>query len=179
MRTTTTSLVLLTASLAACRGETPTATPATARAPSLQRASAAVPIGGDCELTFSPAPPPAPAPPVIRQVDVGTCRLSHLGRNHFEGVQEINLALGTQSGSRTLTAANGDILRTVHVGTSAPGAPGFVDFVAEITIVGGAGRFAHATGHMRGVGRANLAARTTVVRLDGWITYDPSDRGAQ
>jgi hypothetical protein len=165
--------------LAACAGDAPTTPSLAPDAPTAQRTPTQVPIGGDCALTFSPAPPPAPAPPIVRQIDVGTCQLSHLGQTAFEGVQEINFALGTQSGQRTFTAANGDVLRTTHVGTSGPGVvPGTIDFIAQITIVGGSGRFAHATGHMRGVGTATLATHTTVVRLDGWIAYDASDRAA-
>jgi hypothetical protein len=180
MRTSTASATLLTLLLAACAGDAPTAPRLAPGAAAAERSPTPVPIAGDCVLTFSPAPPPTPLPPVVRQVDVGTCQLSHLGRTTFEGVQDINVALGTQSGQRTLTAANGDLLRTTHVGTSAPGAvPGTIDFIADITIVGGTGRFAQATGHIRGVGTATLATHTTVVRFDGWIAYDASDRSAR
>jgi hypothetical protein len=46
-----------------------------------------------------------------------------------------------------------------------------VSFVAQMTIVGGTGRFAGATGSARGTGLANLIARTTTVTLDGTISY--------
>ena len=138
------------------------------------RTSDARPIKGWCELTFNP--PPLPLPPVHRQIDTGTCWFSHLGRTALYGVQDIVFAAGTQSGERTFTAANGDILRAVHSGTSAPSGPGLVSFVTTITFVGGTGRFANATGQMTGAGTANLITRTTVVTNEGWIAYDASDR---
>ena len=137
-------------------------------------ASGARPIKGHCELTFNP--PPLPLPPVHRQIDTGTCWFSHLGRTALYGVQDINFAAGTQSGERTFTAANGDMLYAVHAGTSAPGGPGLVRFVTTITFVGGTGRFANATGRMTGEGTANLITRTTTVTNEGWISYDASDR---
>ena len=135
--------------------------------------TAARPISGRCELTVAPLPS---APPIVRQTDTGTCQLSHLGRTDYAGVLELDLASGTQRGERTLTAANGDVLRMVSVGTSTPRGPGLVGFVATLTFVGGTGRFANATGEARGEGVANLVTRTTVVTLDGWIAYDASDR---
>ena len=141
------------------------------------QAPGARPIKGHCELTFNP--PPLPLPPVHRQIDTGTCWFSHLGKTALEGVQDINFAAGTQSGTRTFTAANGDVLRATHAGTSGPAGPGLVRFVTTITIVGGTGRFANATGQMTGEGTANLITRTTSVTNEGWITYAASDRSAQ
>ena len=135
------------------------------------------PIKGHCELTFNP--PPLPLPPVHRQIDTGTCWFSHLGRTALYGVQDINFAAGTQSGERTFTAANGDLLRAVHAGRSAPSGPGLVSFVTTLTFVGGTGRFANATGQMTGEGTANLITRTTSVTNEGWIAYDASDRSGR
>lgn len=169
--------------LAACAGDRPDTTePAGARldAASAVRASAAPsepgarPIEGRCELTFNP--PPLPLPPVHRQVDTGTCWFSHLGRTALYGVQDIVFAAGTQSGERTFTAANGDVLHAVHAGRSAPSGPGLVRFTTTITFVGGTGRFANVRGQMTGAGTANLLTRTTMVTNEGWIAYDASDR---
>lgn len=180
MRASTAPATLLVLALAACAGD---ASPITAPdAPTLARASArstaapARPIRGSCELTVSPLPS---SPPIIRQTDTGTCQLSHLGRTAYAGVLELNLATGTQRGERTLTAANGDVLRVVAVGTSTPSGPGLVSFVATLTFVGGTGRFANATGQARGEGTANLAIRRTSVTIDGWIAYDASDRSGR
>lgn len=181
MRALTVSTVPLLLTLAGCAGGAPTVTAPDAPAAAGMRAalapSGALPIEGRCELTFNP--PPLPLPPVHRQIDTGTCWFSHLGRTALYGVQDINFAAGTQSGERTFTAANGDVLRAVHAGRSAPGGPGLVRFTTTITFVGGTGRFAHATGQMTGAGTANLITRTTTVTNEGWIAYDASDRSGR
>lgn len=161
----------LAATLAAC-GMPPSAPDL----PSLERAAAASarrPLVGSCELSFSPAPPSQPAPPpgVIRQIDVGTCQLSHLGRTAYAGVLEIDFANGTQRGTRTLTAANGDQLFLTAVGTSAPSGPGMRSIAATLTITGGTGRFANARGELHATGTANLITSTTVSEFEGWIAY--------
>ncbi len=178
MRGFTFPAALLTIAAAGCAPESPTA--ATPGAPVLARAAgqapAARPISGHCDLTVSPLPS---SPPLIRQTDTGTCQLTHLGRTTFEGVLELNLATGTQRGERTLTAANGDILRVVSVGTSTPSGPGLVSFVGTFTFGGGTGRFVNATGQARGEGTANLITRATSLTLDGSISYDASDRSGR
>ncbi len=165
MRNATLLSALLPLALAACAEESPLSPDPTAMHA----------ISGSCNLTFTPL---SSSPPIIRQSDVGTCELSHLGRARFEGVLELNLTTGTQRGERTLTAANGDVLRLVSVGTSTSSGPGLVHFVATLTFVGGTGRFANATGQARGEGTATLATSTTQMTLDGEIAYDGADRVA-
>ena len=181
MRALLMSTVPLLCTLAGCTGGSPSVTPPDARAAlsmsAAAQASGALPIKGHCELTFNP--PPLPLPPVHRQIDTGTCWFSHLGKTALQGVQDINFAAGTQAGTRTFTASNGDVLRATHAGTSGPGGPGLVNFVTTITIVGGTGRFANATGQMTGQGTANLITRTTSFTNEGWIAYDASDRSRQ
>ena len=176
MRTLAAPAALLALVLAACADSLPTV-PTPERAELARGGGGAVaaarPISGRCELTVTPLPS---TPPIVRQTDTGTCQLSHLGRTAYEGVLELDLAARTQRGERTLTAPNGDVLRVLAVGTSTPRDPGLVDFVATLTFVGGTGRFANATGQARAEGTANLATRTTVVALDGWIAYDAADR---
>jgi hypothetical protein len=158
MRAPTITL-LLTVAVIGCRAaETVTAAPA----PRL--------LTGHCVVTFDA--PPSPPPSVVRQADTGTCQMRDLGPMNFAGVQEIDFVAGTQHGERTFTAANGDVLRATHVGTSAPSGPGLISFDATLTFVGGTGRFEHAAGQAHGVGTANLATRTTTFTLDGWVTYD-------
>jgi len=169
MRSSIASVVFLGSVLAACADPAPTSPTASARSVALQRSGTARPLTGSCTVTFNP--PPLPPPPVFHQVDQGTCLLSHLGATDFYGEQDINFAAGMQSGWRTLTAANGDELHTRHTGVSQPAGPGLVSFVAQMTIVGGTGRFAGASGTVRGVGLANLMTRTTTVTLDGTISY--------
>ncbi len=174
MRTRLLAVPAMTFALIACADGAPTSTVSAATAASvtgvdLQRADVARPFTGSCTTTFDP--PPFPLPPIRYQIDVGSCQLTHLGKTQFYGEQDINFAAGMQSGWRRLTAANGDELHVTHVGTSAATAPGRVSFVAEMTIVGGTGRFAEATGRARGIGVANLTTNSTSVTVDGWIKY--------
>jgi hypothetical protein len=167
--TLATSVVLLGSALAACADPSPTSSTPLVPSVTLQRSGTARPLTGSCTLTFTPSPPPPPA--IVHQTDVGTCQLSHLGSTEFYGEQDIDRVAGRQSGWRTLTAANGDELHTTHVGTSAPAGPGLVSFVAQMTITGGTGRFAGASGTVRGIGLANLITHITTVTLDGTISY--------
>lgn len=171
--------VLLALTLAACAGDTLTAP--VHPAPALSRNSTTghaalkqVPITGQCETTFAPIP--RPLPPVYRQVATGTCQLSHLGRTTLLLVQDINFAAGTQTTVEvTYTAANGDVLRAMNVGTSRRSGAG-VSFEATVTFVGGTGRFAHATGQAHAVGTADFVASTSAYTLNGSLSYDASDR---
>lgn len=178
MRTiaTATILITLTGALAGCAGEPASTAPPDE--PNLDRAaaSASLALTGRCETSF--APPQYPLPPVLRQVDVGTCQLSHLGRAAMYLVQDIHFATGTQvSVEFTFTAPNGDVLRAANVGTSAPSGPG-VRFQGTTTFVGGTGRFANAIGEARLEGTANFLTNTaTIAVVDGWIAYDASERG--
>ena len=163
---------LVASACVACTTPSPTAPTAAAsntRGAATQREGTSRALKGSCTLTFGAVP--VPPPPVIHQIDTGTCQFTHLGRTQFYGEQDINLAAGVQSGWRTLTAANGDQLYFTHTGTSMPAGPGLVSFVAQMTIVGGTGRFAGATGAAQGTGTANLATRTTTVTIDGTVTY--------
>lgn len=178
MRNSIAPVVLLMLGLGACSSDVTAPKSSGLAVGSAKRSSAPSgitrPFSGTCELTFTP--PPFPLPPVFQSIDDGTCLFTELGKTDFHGVQQINFAAGTQSGERTLTAANGDILRLTHVGTSTPIGPGLVRFRATATFVGGTGRFTNATGQIVGTGVANLATRTSVATFEGSITYDASDR---
>ena len=173
MRTPTTSIALLVFLLAACGGNSVAPTSSDA---SLDRGGdphfprVLSNIAGTCSGTF--IGPPVPPPPTFSQTDTGICNIRHLGRTTLYGEQVINFAAGTQSGWRTLTAANGDELHVQHSGTSGMIAPGVVRFQATMTIVGGTGRFANATGEMKAEGVATLATSSTEVSItSGTITY--------
>ena len=171
MRSPIISVALLATAVVACTDPLPRSptSPTSVRGAALERSGTARPFKGSCVLTFNA--PSFPLPPVIHQTDTGTCTVAHLGKTEFYGEQDINLAAGTQSGWRTLTAANGDELRFTHVGQSTPAGPGLVSFVAQMTIVGGTGRFAGATGSAQASGIANLVTRSTSVTFDGTISY--------
>jgi hypothetical protein len=187
MRALTAPKVLLTLTtlgtvVAGCAGGGPTSpradASAIARAAPARATATRRPLSGDCETAF-PAPP-LPLPAVLRQVDVGTCHLAHLGRAAFFSVKEINFAAGTQTITEsTLTAANGDVLRAVGSGTNVPSGPGRVRFAATMTFTGGTGRFANATGQARVEGAADLVMRTATLTMDGWIAYDASGRSGR
>jgi hypothetical protein len=172
MRTSIASSCLLVLSLAAC-SDAPTSVSESRLTSegkvSLQQADAVRPLTGWCTTTFGPTP--FPPPPIHHQIDTGSCQLTHLGKTDFYGEQDINFAAGTQSGWRRWTAANGDELHLTHTGTSGLIAPGMIGFSAQMTIVGGTGRFSGATGSAWGTGVANLAARSTSVTIEGWIKY--------
>jgi len=151
-----------------CAGEGPTSPPSGPGA-SLSVGSLERPLTGTCETSF--APPTFPPPPVIQQVDQGTCQLAHLGRTAFYAVQEIDLATGTQRSLEiTFTSANGDVLRAASVGTSTPAGPG-VAFQAAMTFIGGTGRFAWVTGSAQVVGTASFLTNTASFTLEGWLGY--------
>jgi hypothetical protein len=86
--TTIASAVLVALTVAGCAGPTtPTSMTASrsisAGGPTLVTATAgqhasALPVSGTCNTSFDP--PTFPLPPVIRQVDTGTCQLAHLGQ---------------------------------------------------------------------------------------------------
>jgi hypothetical protein len=167
---------LLFAFIAAGCMENNPAAPRLASRDDAERSASAVsrPFSGSCELTVTPAP--FPPPPTFVSTDDGTCQFSQLGKTAFHGVQTINFAAGTQSGQRTLTAANGDVLQLEHAGTSAPAGPGLVAFQATARVVGGTGRFENATGQMRVWGTANLVTHTSVANFEGEISYAASAR---
>jgi hypothetical protein len=173
MRPSIAAVPLLASALVGCADPSPMSPTSNATVPSLgaaaQRSGTSRPFTGSCVLTFNP--PPLPLPPVLHQVDTGTCHLTHLGQTDFYGEQDINFGAGTQSGWRRLTAANGDELYFTHVGTSAPAGPGLVRFVAQMTFTGGTGRFAGATGSAQGTGMANLITRSSSVTIAGTINY--------
>jgi hypothetical protein len=165
--------VLLGAFLIGCSGDgLPTTTDVESTAVS-RRSSALIaprPLSGRCDTAFDP--PPLPPPPVLRQVDVGTCQMTHLGRVSFFAVQDIDLASGTQTSVEVrFTAPNGDVLRASSSGTSVPNGPG-VAFSAVMIFAGGTGRFANATGSARLEGKASFITNTaTFAFADGWIAY--------
>ncbi len=177
VRTAVPAVLLILA--AGCSGDAPAAadpnTPVLARAAARSQMLVPRPLAGRCETVL--APTEVLRPGIVRQVDTGSCQLSHLGRAEFTSDKVIRLAAGTQTTEATFTAANGDVLRAVGAGTSAPSGAGRVSFTATLTFVGGTGRFAQATGQVRTEGTANLVARTASLEIvGGWIAYDASDR---
>jgi hypothetical protein len=177
-RTVSTALVLAVILVAGCDAELPPAPDGAAfhaqagqagLQANHQDARPAVPIRGTCELAIQPAQPVGPG--LIRQLDVGTCRISHLGRSMLVSDKIINLVGGTQTTDVAITAANSDMLYGNGGGTNAMVAPGLVAFRAELTITGGTGRFTGATGMIVLEGTADLANAQSRLTMAGTISY--------
>ena len=129
----------------------------------------ATPFGGRCELAIGPAQPIGPG--VIRQVDIGECIVSRLGKSTFISDRVVNVVAGTQTVQNTLIAANGDNLYANGSGTNQLVAPGRVAFRADVTFQGGTGRFANASGGATIVGEANFAIGSSEFTITGTIAY--------
>jgi hypothetical protein len=136
-----------------------------------------LPLSGTCETTFDP-PTFLRPPAVFSQTDIGTCKLSHLGKSTFYSLKEIDFAAGTQKTTdATFTAANGDVLHATGEGVSSPGLPGKINFNATLTFKGGTGRFTNASGYINIEGQADIILRqASLVVTDGMIDYKASDR---
>jgi hypothetical protein len=129
----------------------------------------ALPIRGACELAIQPAEPVSPG--VIKQLDVGTCHISHLGRSTMVSDKIINLMTGTQTADVALTAANGDMIHASGKGTNTMVEPGKIAFRVELTITGGTGRFSDASGMIVSQGVAELATAKAQLTMAGTIRF--------
>jgi hypothetical protein len=168
------ALVTLT-SLAGC-ADAPTAA---ASAAELRASSDAVRAGierpwtGRCEVTHS-----------ITGFDVitgqpntflvtGTCQLAHLGRTTVV-TEERGSAGGGFTGTSTYIAANGDRLYATVSGVSAGRPDGSLTNTGTVTVGGGTGRFAGASGKAAYFDVVHITSPTTaagVYTLDGRLTY--------
>ena len=167
--------ILVAFALIACASDHPTSIrllPADG-AHTASQLNAPVPLTGKCEAVL--AAPVFVSPGVIRQVDTGTCQLSHLGKVSFYSAKLINIAAGTQVTEATFTAANGDSIYVSGNGTNTPSGNGLVAFSTSMNFTSGTGRFANVAGEANATGVANLTTQRSSVTLDGWITYAASD----
>jgi hypothetical protein len=79
----------------------------------------------------------------------GTGQATHLGRTEIAGPSQVNVALGQQTGTSTLTAANGDTIGIAFAGTvdfHGPNPTDPVSFQGEWHVIAGTGRFDAAEG---------------------------------
>ena len=108
----------------------------------------------------------------------GTCQLAHLGRVSVSADQTIGApdpttGVITYTNVVVYTAANGDQLRVLGVGTGAPSAIGLTLLGAE-TADGGTGRFADASGSATIAGEVRFAGPPPVVgfyAVEGTLNY--------
>jgi hypothetical protein len=78
-----------------------------------------------------------------------TCRRAHMGRTEIAGPSQVIVPLGQQTGTSTLTAANGDTIVIAFAGTVAfegPNPSDPVSFQGAWDVIGGTGRFDGARG---------------------------------
>lgn len=147
----------------------------------------AVPIhGSGAGRDVGSAPNGCPAGASWRYTSTGGGEFSHLGAVMMVVTHCSWLDSPTTGhfgpGTITLTAANGDRLVLEDRGTFeiVMGASGPVSMIQlEWTVIGGTGRFAHATGSGTANPVGDLLANTTSGPFDGVIKYDASDRATR
>lgn len=113
-------------------------------------------------------------PPNLIQRVSGTGIASHMGNSTFEATSYVTVAFPPPfavSGTRTITAANGDKLYTSFTGTSTPVIGGINGAVLHETITGGTGRFANASGSFVNTATNNFNTSSFMAIMDGTINY--------
>ncbi len=114
-----------------------------------------------------------PPPNLIQRVS-GAGIASHMGKSTFEAISNVTVSFPppfTVSGTRTITAANGDQLFTTFTGTSTPAVNGMNGADLHEIITGGTGRFANASGSFTTKARNNFITSTFRADFDGYIKY--------
>jgi len=103
----------------------------------------AVPFKGRLKGTYAGSG----EPPLVSVHVEAQGNATHLGRFTFDSQHVVNFVDLTGAGTAELTAANGDKLMTNLTGIATPqDTPGVFFIVETLTITGGTGRFAGATG---------------------------------
>ena len=124
--------------------------------------------------------PGCPSDAFLKADIIGRGQFQHLGltRIHMTHCTWLNLETGagwTDVGEMTLTAANGDTLLLHYQATFQMDPwPDFVTSTVDSipwTVVGGTGRFEHASGSGGGTNFAVMAAGTATYWLSGTISY--------
>ena len=100
----------------------------------------------------------------------GSGQAAHMGRISIDGPSTVNFATGVQTGTSTLTAADGSELEIRINGTFSPTGPTDVAFSGSWTVLSGQGRFADSDGAGTYNGTASLATNTGELFLEGTIT---------
>jgi len=84
------------------------------------------------------------------QLDItGTGQATHMGRTEIQGPSQVDVILREQTGTSTLTAADGDTLQIAFAGTvefESPDPTGPVSFEGTWEVIGGTGRFEDSVG---------------------------------
>lgn len=112
---------------------------------------------------------PQPGTPIVVRHLEGQGTASHLGRFTVIADFTLNLATASGGGTATFTAANGDVLTATVTGRAVLAA-GIATVTEVVTITGGTGRFAGATGTLAVVRRVVQATGISTGTIDGEIT---------
>jgi hypothetical protein len=124
--------------------------------------------GPDTDTCFSP--------PLICVTTNGKGIGTHVGQFTFTLLNTVNITNGTDTGSATLIAANGDTITTTHTGSGEPTAdPDLISITEIYTITGGTGRFAGAQGSFVLERLANVVTFFTSGSFHGTITSPGAD----
>ena len=109
---------------------------------------------------------------------VGGGYATHLGRVDVVAEHCSDLDTGQYGdGLLTIVAANGDILKATYTNGVSLTPPPLIGFSDDFTFVGGGtGRFASASGGGTEIGVFDFTTHEFSVRMEGWISYDASDR---
>jgi hypothetical protein len=140
------------------------------------------PFGGSFTTvdSFDLTHPDCPDGAFLRADVTGQGQFQHLGRSriHFNHCSWLDLATGagwSGEGEMTITAANGDtLLLRYHATFQMDPWPDFVSSTVETfpwTVVGGTGRFEHASGSGAGHGFGVMASGGSTYWLSGAISY--------
>jgi hypothetical protein len=148
MRASAEATALMCLFLSACGGDLATtprfASPTRDIVAGADAGTSNLPIAGTC--VSEDAQPPSVDPPFLNQVITGSCQFSHLGRTDMYLLQRVDLRTGSSTGQVTFTAADGSTLAVTQSASSTITGATTRTFAGEATIVGGAGRFAAASG---------------------------------
>jgi hypothetical protein len=134
------------------------------------RVQSGVPFKGEYDVTITILNPP---PNVLQKVE-GTGVASLIGNSTFEATTNVTITPPPPfavSGTRTITAANGDKIFTSFSGTSTPVVDGKNGADLIETVTGGTGRFKNATGSFTVKAQNDVTNNVYKAYFDGYIRF--------
>ena len=100
----------------------------------------------------------------------GSGQATHLGRVSVDGPSFTDLVAGTQTGTSTLTAADGSQLEVEIDGTFGFTSATDVEFSGSWSVISGTGRFEDSSGGGSYEGTASIASNTGTLLMEGEVT---------
>lgn len=143
----------------------------------------AFPVAGDELVPFRAAIDSEPiivgaCGPACLELEIGGEGVAtYLGRTEIQGPSQVDLLQGLQTGTSTLTAANGDTIVIAIEGTAQASGPAPTDpvtFQGAWVVIGGTGRFEDATGS--GTYSGSAAGTVGQFTLEGNISRPDANR---